>query len=70
MTAVIKETPSVLEVKPKAGAALRISNTISIPKVVAVILRLLGDEAGRPFYGFEEKRAAGLFGSPQYATTG
>ncbi|HSF29893.1 MAG TPA: hypothetical protein VLK82_05400 [Candidatus Tectomicrobia bacterium] len=49
MTVASEDTPSTLEVKLKAGATLRMPNTVSNRKVVAVMLRLLADAAGRPF---------------------
>jgi transposase-like protein len=67
MAVEINDTPSTLEVKLKAGATLRIPNTVSNRKVLAVILRLLADAAGRPLYSFEELSA--LLGYPDRRNT-
>ena len=67
MTAEIQDTPSALDVTLKAGATLRLPNTPSNRKVVAVILRLVADETGRPLYSFEEMRA--LLGYPDRRNT-
>jgi len=53
----IQDTASALEVKLKAGGTLRLPNTVSNRKVVAVLLRLLEDGAGRALYTFEEMSA-------------
>jgi transposase-like protein len=67
MAAAIHNTPSVLEVKLKAGATLRLPNTVSNRKVLAVILRLLADAAGRSLYSSEEISA--LLGYPDRRNT-
>jgi hypothetical protein len=57
MTAALQDTASALEVKLKAGGILRVPNTVSHRKMVAVLLRLLEDGAGRALSTFEEIRA-------------
>lgn len=54
MTAELQDTAPVLKVKLKAGGTLRLPNTVSNRKVMAVLLRLLEDGEGRTLYTFEE----------------
>jgi hypothetical protein len=67
MAAELNNRPSALEVKLKAGATQWTPNTASNRKVLAIILRRLADEAGRPLYRCEAVSA--LRGYPDRRNT-